>query len=135
MLTPENEALKLEAIKATIINITNVDLLEALKNERALFSRSSKAVMKIMIDELVCRKVYPETLPEGNPNDVYMMVSGWGAYWHIYQGDIECPHCKADLRDSTVGPPFTRQVGIYDQRLDRTVEWECPDCKGTWGRD
>lgn len=129
------EALKIEAVQRILSRVTDDELLEALKDERELFSRSSEAVMKVMIDELVRRKVYPETMPEGNHNDVYAMVSGWGAYWHIYRGTIECPHCKADLRDSKIGPPFLRQIGISDRDLDRITGWQCPDCKGTWERD
>ena len=25
-----------------------------------------------------------------------------------------------------------RQIGIYDMELDRTVRWQCPDCKHEW---
>ena len=59
---------------------TDSELLEALKVERELFTQSRDVVMKVMTDELIRRKVYPENTPEGNPNDVYAMVSGWGAY-------------------------------------------------------
>jgi hypothetical protein len=126
------EAQKLEAVHKILANITDDELLEALKDERELFTRSSKAVMKVMIDELIRRKVYPANTPEGNPNDIYTMVSGWGAYWHIWKGTLECPHCKADLRDHKMGPPGLRQIGMVDRGLDRITHWVCPDCKGTW---
>lgn len=29
---------------------------------------------------------------------------------------------------------FSRAVSIYCWRQDRTVEWECPDCKHRWDR-
>lgn len=126
---------KLKAIKAILANITDEDLLVALKDERELFTRSSEAVMRVMIDELIRRKVYPESTPEGNPNDIYAMVSGWGAYWHIWKGTLECPHCKADLRDHKMGPPGLRQIGMVDRGRDRITHWVCPDCKGQWTRD
>lgn len=25
-----------------------------------------------------------------------------------------------------------RQIGIYDMNSDRTIEYKCPDCNGTW---
>jgi hypothetical protein len=129
------EAQKIEAVQKILSSATNDELLEALKDERELFTRSNKEIMKIMIDELIRRKVYPENTPEGNRNDVYTMVSGWGAYWHIWSGTLECPHCKADLRDQRVGPPFIRQIGISDLNRDRVTMWQCPDCKGQWARD
>jgi hypothetical protein len=124
-----------EKTQSILSGYSDAELLEALKCEREKFSKSNKTVMKLMIDELIRRKVYPESTPEGNPNDIYTMVSGWGAYWHVYQGTIECPHCKADLRDSRLGPPFLRQIGISDRSLDRVFAWQCPDCKKTWARD
>jgi hypothetical protein len=128
------EVQKLEAVQKILDGITDDELLKALKDERELLTRSSKEVMRIMIDELIRRKVYPETTPEGNPNDIYTMVSGWGAYWHIWTGTLECPHCKADLRDHKMGPPGLRQIGMVDRGLDRVTHWVCPDCNGTWDR-
>lgn len=125
---------KLKATKAILANVTDEDLLVALSEERELFTRSSEAVMKVMIDELIRRRVYPESTPEGNPNSIFMMVSSWGAYWHIWKGTLECPHCKADLRDHKMGPPGLRQLGMVDRGLDRVTHWVCPDCKGTWTR-
>lgn len=65
----------------------------------------------------------------------------------------ECPHCHADLRDDPIptehlgwygGNPIcdgcgdprhgSRLIGIYDQGLDRTVSWLCPDCGVRWTR-
>lgn len=135
MSTPETEAQKLETVRKTLIDLTDDELLEALKDERGLLIQTSNEIMKIMIDELIRRKVYPENTPEGNPNDIYAMVSGWGAYWHTWKGTLECPLCKADLRDHESGPPFLRQIGISDQGLDRVIGWQCPDCSGTWARD
>ena len=134
MSTPE-ETQKLEAVQRILATSSNDELLEALKNERELFTRSDKTAMRIMVDELIRRKVYPESTTEGNPNDIYEMVDGWGAYWHTWKGTLECPHCKTDLRDLEAGPPFLRQIGISDRGLDMIVGWQCPDCHGTWVRD
>jgi hypothetical protein len=55
-----------------------------------------------------------------------------------------CPKCKISL----IGAPipqedrelfggasnFRREIGIYDQRKDMTVAYECPDCGFRWGR-
>lgn len=128
------EEFKLQKVQATLDTAPDDQLLQALKDERDLLTRSSEEVMKVIIDELIRRKVYPESTPEGNPNDVYKMVSGWGAYWHIWTGTLECPHCGGDLRDHHAGPPFIRQIGISDRGLDRIVAWKCPDCNGEWAR-
>lgn len=54
-----------------------------------------------------------------------------------------CPHCGVNL----VGEPipeqyrhhyapetthYMRQIGIYDERQDRTRAYECPDCEKQW---
>lgn len=100
-------------------------LLDQLKEERDKYTRSDKAVMQRLCDEL-------ETLGVYKPNNYgytsLQMVEGWGVDWHEYRGKLECPHCKADLRDQR-GPPFKREIGIYDRGLDRTMCFICPDCK------
>ena len=113
---------------------SDLTLLQLLSSERELFTLSDKTFMHTIVDELIRRKVYPEDTPEGNPNSVFTMVEGWGAYWHTWKGTLECPHCKADLRDHKMGPPGLRQIGIVDRGLDKITHWVCPDCKGTWGR-
>jgi len=61
----------------------------------------------------------------------------------------ECPACGADLRAAPIpaaslhlygygrkatcdgcGQPahFSRLIGVYDERRDRTDHWRCPDC-------
>lgn len=124
-----------DKLQALLKTANDDQLLQALKAERELFTGSNKEVMKVMIDELIHRKVYPETTPEGNPNDVYGMVAGWGAYWHVWRGTLECPHCKADLRDHKMGPPGLRQIGMIDRGGDRITYWVCPDCNGRWARE
>lgn len=53
-----------------------------------------------------------------------------------------CPHCEADLRGEKIPDKykkyfgrskyFERQIGLYDEELDRVVEWQCPDCHKRW---
>ncbi|WP_028393996.1 hypothetical protein [Bacillus cihuensis] len=54
-----------------------------------------------------------------------------------------CPFCNADLQgepipveqqDSNGATHFSRKIGIYDFEKDRTIKWQCPDCKGEWNR-
>ncbi len=47
---------------------------------------------------------------------------------------LECPHCKADLRDHKAGPPFKREIGQYSLERDMTVGYQCPDCGKWWSR-
>ena len=72
----------------------------------------------------------------------------------------KCPYCGADLNGGSIWDYFFkqtgseeeadrisegygaskgngqwgRQIGIYDMDKDRTVRWQCPDCKGEWPR-
>jgi len=125
----------IETLKRLGPSASDLTLLQILDQERNLFSLASKEIMHFLVDELIRRKVYPEDTPEGNPNSVFTMVEGWGAYWHVWKGTLECPHCKADLRDHKMGPPGLRQIGVVDRGLDKITHWVCPDCKGTWGRE
>lgn len=54
---------------------------------------------------------------------------------------LTCPHCHTNLVGDEIPEDdkrffgtshFKREIGIYDVNLDRTVEYECPDCKGRW---
>jgi rubredoxin len=128
----EAAEVKLAEARRLITECSDDELLQGLSRERDLFSLSNPEVIKLLIDELIRRKVYPETTPEENPNTVHQMVSGWGAYWHTWKGTLECPHCKVDLRDHKSGPPGVRQIGVIVE--DRVAYWVCPDCKGTWDR-
>lgn len=49
-----------------------------------------------------------------------------------------CPHCGVSLLGDKIpddiaehygGTHWKREIGIYDEALDRTVAFECPDCK------
>jgi hypothetical protein len=111
--------------------LTNDGLLDALDAERRKFTTSDKAVMRSMIAELIVRSVYPKETREGNPNTVEQMVLGWGARWFEWKGQMECPHCKADLR-APVGPPFKREIGVCDRGRDVTLYYKCPDCWETF---
>ena len=108
-------------------HLDNDALLDALDAERGKFTDADHDVMRDLIGELILRGVYPAKLPVGNPNTIEGMVDGWGARWFMWRGPFECPHCRTDLR-SPIGPPFKREVGLYDQGRDRTVGFKCPDC-------
>jgi len=58
----------------------------------------------------------------------------------------KCLLCDADLQGEPIPKKsrdkgyygdkthFSRRIGISDPRLDRIVEWLCPDCGGRWNR-
>lgn len=72
----------------------------------------------------------------------------------------DCPHCGADMNGGSIWQHFMdqlaneaeadiaagyygatrdkgqfgRAIGIYSTERDRTVGWQCPDCKKEWGR-
>ncbi len=108
--------------------IDDDELLEALNEERQKFTRSDEVLIGRMVEELIMRGVYPVKAQEGNPNTIRAMVDGWGAYWHLWREPLECPHCKTDLRDTRVGPPFKREIGVELGR-DCVDHYECPDCR------
>lgn len=52
-----------------------------------------------------------------------------------YLSDLKaCPECGAGWAYVHEGKEFSHLIGIYDQRLDRTVEWLCPECEARWPR-
>lgn len=111
----------------------NTRLLELLSRERAKFTKADEELMKGYIKELQSRGVYPmETVP-GNPNTVFQMVQGWGAYWYQWSSEHTwlCPNCNADLRSHEAGPPFMRTIHVKDP-IKGFAYWECPDCKQKW---
>lgn len=119
--------------------LNDEQLLDKLDHERLPpwkpgqpYKEPDDQLIRALVDELIARKVYPAETVEGNPNSVYSMVSGYGARWFIWRGPLECNHCKADLR-APEGPPFKREIGMYDQGLDRTTHFVCPDCKKRLG--
>ena len=111
--------------------MTDDGLLAMLDQERSKFTRSNGDLLRRYVDELVARGVYPSHWPGPTP---YERMSGWGADWHRYEEPLHCPLCNADLCDRVNGPPGKREIGRSDLRLDRIVEWHCPDCKGKWPR-
>lgn len=107
-------------------------LLDLTEEERGKFSQDSHDFLGRLIRELVIRKEYP-TSWEGKPLDVLERVQCWGARWHVFQEPLNCRFCGMDLRHPS-GPPFKREVGQYHRELDRTVAYQCPDCRGVWIR-
>jgi hypothetical protein len=55
-----------------------------------------------------------------------------------------CPACNADLTSAPIPQEhlehygdethYSRVIGVYSIVLDRTVEWQCPDCGYRWER-
>jgi len=116
-------------------NLDDAGLLSALDTERKRFTQADDVKMAQMVEELIRRGVYPKETIEGNRNSVMTMVEGWGAYWYLWKGsNLNCPHCKADLRDLKCGPPFMRVIGISCRGVDRVTTWRCPDCNQEWPR-
>jgi hypothetical protein len=103
-------------------------LLDELDKERAKFTRANTDLMHQVVDLLIYAGVYPKETVPGNPNDVWTMVEGYGARWHIWRAPLACRHCKADLRDHVMGPPFKREIGI-EIGGDHIDHFECPDCE------
>lgn len=112
-------------------NLTSEELLKMLTEERAKYSNCDDTRMDELIQELVTRGVYPSETVTGIP--IRKMVDSYGANWHIWKGRLECPYCKADLRDLKNGPPFLRTIALYSRSTDRTTGWRCPDCRESFG--
>lgn len=53
----------------------------------------------------------------------------------VYVSQLDaCPSCGEGWLYGE-GSRFSRIVGVYDVRLDRTVAWRCPDCGQEWDRN
>ncbi|WP_079913006.1 hypothetical protein [Paenibacillus sp. 32352] len=55
-----------------------------------------------------------------------------------------CPYCGANLQGAPIplesqknygATHFSRKIAYYDEVLDRTTAFICPDCGGQWSRD
>lgn len=121
----------------TIANLTAMSDEDVLTHIDALRRRDAycksaadiaavEADLIAAVEELVRRGVYPSQI--GRRNTPLTMVKGWGARWHVWQEPLTCPHCSADLRSTTAGPPFKREIHHYSRELDRTISASCPDC-------
>ena len=109
-----------------ISDLTDKKIIELLDKERRKYTTSDKKKMEVFVDELVRRKVYPKS--SKIKLTALRMVESYGANWHKYAGQLNCPHCSEDLRDLKNGPPFKREIGFYDIVADSTVEFVCPKC-------
>lgn len=110
-------------------NHTNESLLKKLHSLNIKFSSDDKIKnqMREICDELIERKVYPK-YSSNSKYSALEMVKFYGVDWYLYKNPIKCPHCNSDLRDLKNGPPFKREIGIYDLEQDRTIYHQCPDC-------
>lgn len=93
-------------------------------------SDARKAELVRLVAEAQELGIYPRETVPGNPNSVLTMVECYGARWFEWCGPLNCPHCKADLRSLDTGPPYKREIGMYDRDRDRTSHFVCPDCQG-----
>lgn len=112
-------------------------LLMALGLERNKFTSSNKVSMQNIIDVLVAIEAYPKTTPtmEKMKYTHLTMVEGWGENCFEWKGTLECPHCKADLRNHESGPPFKREMGMEVKGFyDGVAYFKCPDCGGNFSR-
>jgi hypothetical protein len=125
-LTP-NEKAALDFDTEVLLDMIDEERLPGRKDGK--YREPDMAKMKQMIDTLIERGVYPAETVDANPNNVYSMVSGYGARWFEWNGTLTCGHCGADLRDHRLGPPYKREMGHYNRGTDRTEWFECPDCK------
>jgi hypothetical protein len=107
------------------------DLLQELDQERRKYDAHNSRMEEI-VEFLVAEGFYPAFSKMGRP--ALNMVENYGVRWHEWRDPLECPHCNSDLRDHRHGAPFKREISIYDQNLDRTVEFRCPDCEQTINR-
>jgi predicted nucleic acid-binding Zn ribbon protein len=56
-----------------------------------------------------------------------------------------CPECGSLWHDQPIPEKsrhlfggaewFSRVIGVYSSKLDRTIAYKCPDCSTTWNRD
>jgi hypothetical protein len=96
----------------------NSVLLAEVDAERNKFHNADNLKLGRMVDALVKRGVYPVTpVMRRYHYSALTMVLAWGAHWHVWQGLLSCPHCRADLGDHAAGPPFKRET-----------KNTCPDC-------
>ena len=65
-------------------------------------------------------------------------LDGGSIYEHFlkeYNGDEERALHTAEMYGATkTTGQWGRQLAIYDRDKDRTVAYECPDCKQRWDR-
>jgi len=112
-------------------NNAEKSLLEELNTERGKYAKSDELIMQELIDKLVELGVYPSEPTEAMKTHSYSilnMVNSWGTDWYLYREPLECPNCKANLRNEDSGPPFKREIAISNFVLDRVVDSICPDC-------
>lgn len=88
-----------------------------------------EAELKVVVDELVRRGVYPEKGQIGTPAVKMVIFYGWD--WHTYRPPLKCRHCGEDLRNHKYGPPFKRELAILNTvDCDFIDHYECPKCRG-----
>jgi len=110
-------------------------LLQQLQEQR--YKQDSRDEMLDIVSKLIQMGEYKPTLYTLRNSDpveegLLEMVEAYGAYWHIWSDPNNCPHCDGDLCDRELGPPFKREIGIYQH--DRTAYYKCPHCNEYFNR-
>ena len=114
------------------IDKVEIDLLIKLAKERQKFIYDNEK-MRLLVVELVKAGTYPQkptSVMKKQGRSILDMGLTWGVLWCCWDEPLTCPNCKGDLRNCKDGPPFKREIGIYDVTQDRTSYFMCPDCKG-----
>jgi len=107
-------------------------ILKRIDHHRLKRSNKAAELVAIMVEEGVYKDT-PLILKWKNfgwENPFLTMVITWGARWFEYSEPHFCPHCNADLRDYTWGPPGKREIAHYSQKVDCTLYDICPECRG-----
>jgi transposase-like protein len=110
------------------------ELLDELNEIRLKFGGKTpddESRMRAIVDLLVDGGIYKATAVS-DKTSFTQMVENYGARWHEFSGVVKCPHCGSDLCDHENGPPFKREIGIY--QWDRTAFYKCPDCLKNFNR-
>jgi len=60
----------------------------------------------------------------------------WDRIFKNRGSEEEATRIAAEMYGASKGKgKFSRKIGLYDWRVDRTVAWQCPDCNHTWKRE
>lgn len=113
-------------------NLINPDfLLRLLNDERQKYTKANRKKMEVWCNELAKAGIYHETpfMKEAGV-DFVRMVECYGAWWHTWNPPLVCFSCMANLRDTSLGPPFKRERmnRIHDCDGTSSVTVTCPDC-------
>ena len=58
----------------------------------------------------------------------------WDTFFKRYEDEAEADRIAEMYGATRTTGHWGRKIGIYCMDRDRTVAWQCPDCKLEWGR-